>query len=74
VIMPIVNAPFRVYYAYNPLRLRSQAATPFSVSRDMFPVGGAGDFTFQQAQSLYGSDYRLREPANTFRVTVSTTF
>ncbi len=74
VIMPVVNAPFRVYYAYNPLRLNSSATTPSSITRDMFPAGGAGDFSYQQAVSLYGSDYNLKEPKKTFRVTVSTTF
>jgi outer membrane protein insertion porin family len=74
VIMPIVNAPFRVYYAFNPLRLNSFSGTPFSVTRDMFPAGGAGDYSFRQALSLYGSDYRFKEPNKTFRITVSTTF
>jgi outer membrane protein insertion porin family len=74
VIMPIVNAPFRIYYALNPLRLRSSASTPLSITRDMFPAGGAGDFSYQQALASFGSDFNLREPATTFRFTVSTTF
>jgi outer membrane protein insertion porin family len=74
VIMPIVNAPFRVYYAYNPMRLNTLTNTPFAVTRNMFPAGGAGDFSYQQALSLYGSDFKLKEPSTTFRVTVSTTF
>jgi outer membrane protein insertion porin family len=40
----------------------------------MFPPGGAGDYTFQEAQEAYGSRYLLREPRKTFRLTVSTTF
>ena len=40
----------------------------------MFPEGGAGDFTYQQALATYGTSYRLREPRKTFRFTVSTTF
>jgi outer membrane protein insertion porin family len=40
----------------------------------MFPPGGAGDFTFQQALSLFGPNYLLREPRKTFRFTVATTF
>jgi outer membrane protein insertion porin family len=74
VILPIVNAPFRVYYAYNPLRMDTTAAPPNLLSRDMFPAGAAGDFTYQQAQRLYGSAYTLREPRKTFRFTVATTF
>jgi len=40
----------------------------------MFPPGGAGDYSYAQAQQLYGSRYQLREPAKTFKLTVSTTF
>ena len=61
VIMPIINAPFRLYYAYNPLRLYE---TPYCnsviiggnkgscsaelITRDLFPPGGAGDYTYQE--------------------------
>ena len=87
VIMPVINAPFRLYYAYNPLRLYE---TPYCnsvliggnkgscsaelITRDMFPPGGAGDYTFAEAQQSYGSRYLFREPRKTFRLTVSTTF
>ncbi len=74
VIMPVVNAPFRIYWAYNPLRLNTSTSTPFVITRAMFPPGGAGDFSFQQAQSLFAPDWRLKEPIKTFRFTVSTTF
>jgi len=74
VLLPIVNAPFRIYYAYNPLILNSNIPTKSQITRDMFPAGAAGDFTFQQAQILYGTTYVLREPRKTFRFTVSTTF
>jgi len=87
VIMPVINAPFRLYYAYNPLRLYE---TPYCnsviiggnkgscsaelITRDMFPPGGAGDYTFNEAQQAYGARYLFREPRKTFRLTVSTTF
>jgi outer membrane protein insertion porin family len=74
VIMPIINAPFRIYYAVNPLRLLEQANGQNLITREMFPPGGAGDYSYAQAQQLYGSRYQLREPAKTFRLTVSTTF
>ncbi len=74
VIMPIVNAPFRIYYAYNPLRMDSFATPPSKLTRDLFPQGQAGDFSFQQAQLFYGSGFRLLEPRKTFRFTVATTF
>ena len=74
VLLPIVNAPFRIYYAYNPLILNSNVPTKSPITRDMFPAGAAGDFTFQQSLITYGSTYVLREPRKTFRFTVSTTF
>ena len=74
VIMPIVNAPFRIYYAYNPLRMDTFTTTPTSFTRAMFPAGDVGTFNFLQAQANYGSSWLLREPRKTFRFTVSTTF
>jgi outer membrane protein insertion porin family len=87
VIMPIINAPFRLYYAYNPLRLYEQpycndvilggkreSCTAELVTRDLFPPGGAGDYTYAQTLQAYGAAYLFREPRKTFRFTVSTTF
>ncbi len=74
VIMPIINAPFRLYYAFNPLRLNRQDQGENLITREMFPAGGAGDYSYQQAVQLYGSRYQLMEPRKTFRLTVSTTF
>ncbi|PYY02056.1 MAG: outer membrane protein assembly factor BamA [Acidobacteria bacterium] len=74
VLLPIVNAPFRIYYAYNPLLLNTNIPTKSPITRDMFPAGAAGDYTYQRSLILYGSTYVLREPKKTFRFTVSTTF
>jgi outer membrane protein insertion porin family len=87
VIMPVINAPFRLYYAYNPLRLyerpfcndvnlgqNKESCSAELITRDLFPPGGAGDFTYAQAIQAYGSQYLFREPRKTFRLTVSTTF
>jgi outer membrane protein insertion porin family len=78
VILPIVNAPFRLYYAYNPLRLYEsipqKLATDAATFRGFFPNSGAGQFTYLEAIQLYGANYILREPRKTFRLTVSTTF
>ena len=78
VILPIVNAPFRLYYAYNPLRLFEDIPQKLAVDnatfRNMFPNNGAGLYSYQQALQLYGPSYQLREPRKTFRLTVSTTF
>ena len=74
VLLPVVNAPFRIYYAYNPLRLSKDVPGENLITRSLFPEGGAGDYTYAQAERLYGAIYQLREPAKTFRLTVSTTF
>jgi outer membrane protein insertion porin family len=87
VIMPVINAPFRLYYAYNPLRLyerpfcndvnlgqNKESCSAELITRDLFPPGGAGDYTYAQAIQAYGSQYLFREPRKTFRLTVSTTF
>ena len=74
VIMPIVNAPFRVYYAYNPLRLDTMTTTPTYFTRAMFPQGQVGDYNYAQANASYGTNWLFREPRKTFRFTVSTTF
>ena len=81
VILPIVNAPFRLYYAYNPLRLYKDLpqqlalpATGPNSFQGLFPTTDAGKFSYQQALQYYGADYVLREPRKTFRLTVSTTF
>ena len=74
VVMPIVNAPFRFYYAYNPLRLDTTANSPTPITRSMFPPGAAGDFTYQNAVAAYQPSYLIREPRKTYRFTVATTF
>ncbi|MBZ5720943.1 MAG: outer membrane protein assembly factor BamA [Acidobacteriia bacterium] len=72
--LPVINAPFRIYWAYNPLRLNTSANSPVRITREMFPAGAAGDFTFQQAIAAASPTYTLREPRKTFRFTVATTF
>jgi len=87
VIMPVINAPFRLYFAYNPLRLyetptcndvaiggNKGSCSAELITRDLFPPGGAGDYTYEESLSAYGAKYQLREPRKTFRLTVSTTF
>jgi len=87
-ILPVVNAPFRIFYAYNPLRLYKnipqESALPgcegnniCPAFKNLFPFAsapGAAAFTYQEAVQLYGADYVLREPRKTFRFTVATTF
>ncbi len=72
--LPVINAPFRIYWAYNPLRLDSNANPPIPVTRAMFPAGAAGDYTYHLAQNSFAPSFQLREPRKTFRFTVATTF
>jgi outer membrane protein insertion porin family len=72
--LPVVNAPFRIYWAYNPLRLDQQATPPIPITRNMFPAGAAGDYTYHQAVNTFAPSFQLREPKKTFRFTVATTF
>jgi outer membrane protein insertion porin family len=74
VFVPIVNAPFRLYWAYNPLRLDTIVNSPIPITRAMFPAGAAGDYTFQFTRNAFSPQYQLREPRKTVRFTVATTF
>ena len=84
VMLPVINAPFRIYWAYNPLRLDQNTNPPVPITRGMFPcpVQGApdcvnkaaGDYTYQTTLDTLGSNFTLREPRKTFRFSVSTTF
>ncbi|HYU44728.1 MAG TPA: outer membrane protein assembly factor BamA [Terriglobales bacterium] len=89
-MLPVINAPFRIYWAYNAMRLNSSTAPPVPISRALFPGAGctdpnnhdplkcknfeAGNFTFQTAQDTLGLNFTLREPRKTFRFSVATTF
>ena len=84
VMLPVINAPFRIYWAYNPLRLDQNTNPPVPITRGMFPcptpgddtckLKSAGDYTFQTTLDTLGSNFTLREPRKTFRFSVSTTF
>jgi outer membrane protein insertion porin family len=74
VLLPIVQQPFRIYYAYNPLTLDTTVHSPSPITRSLFPAGAAGDFSFQSALATLGPDFHLQEPRKTFRFTISTTF
>jgi outer membrane protein insertion porin family len=73
-MLPIVNAPMRLYYAYNTNRLYENVQGESLITRSMFPAGGAGDYTYAEAISAYDSLLHFREPRKTFRLSVSTTF
>src|SRR6202046_5066874 len=73
-MLPVVNAPMRLYYAYNTNRLYENVQGESLITRSMFPAGGAGDYTYQPALTAYDSVLHFREPRKTFRLSVSTTF
>ncbi|MFY9728744.1 MAG: outer membrane protein assembly factor BamA [Bryobacteraceae bacterium] len=70
VILPVVNAPFRVYFAYNPLRLDTNIQTPIAADRSMFP----NQATFNNAIANYGPLYPWDEKSTMLRFTVGRTF
>ena len=84
-MLPILNAPFRFYYAYNAMRLDGSAAPPIQINRGLFPCPvaasatcngdyNAGTYTYQTTLATLGSKFTLLEPRKTFRFTVATTF
>ena len=70
VVLPVVNAPFRVYWAYNPNIVREIIQTPIVADRGMF----ANNATFQGALASYGQALPFYEKHDIFRFTVGRTF
>ncbi len=70
VMLPVVNAPFRLYWAYNPNRVNTVLQPPIVADRSMFP----NQLTFLNAITSYGQAIPFREPPRTFRFTISRTF
>jgi outer membrane protein insertion porin family len=70
VVLPIVQAPFRVYYAYNPSLVREYLQPPIVVDPSMFPNA----VTLTNALQSYGTAYPLFEKRGTFRFTIGRTF
>ena len=81
--LPVINAPFRIYWAYTPVRLDNPATPPIPITTSMFPqtcgpkgcfLTPAGEYTYHLAVNTYAPTFLLREPRKTFRFTVATTF
>jgi outer membrane protein insertion porin family len=70
VMLPVVNAPFRIYYAFNPLLVREYIQTPIVADRSFFPNAA----TFSNALSTFGTAYPFFEKRGTFRFTIGRTF
>jgi outer membrane protein insertion porin family len=85
VILPIVNAPFRVYYAYNYVRLGGTITAPSgafylsdaeknSLPAGVFPTQIVPQLDFLLSQQVQHIPSSLIEPKQTFRFTVGKTF
>jgi len=70
VTLPVVNAPFRIYFAYNPLRLDTNIQTPIAADRSIFP----NQATYNAAVASYGPLYPWDEKSTMVRFTVGRTF
>jgi outer membrane protein insertion porin family len=70
VILPIVQAPFRVYWAYNPTIVQEYLQPPIVVDRSTFPNAA----TFTNAIASYGTPFPYFEKHSVFRFTIGRTF
>ena len=70
VLMPVVNAPFRLYWAYNPNTFRGFLQPPIAVNRSDFPNAA----TFANALISVGQPVPFFERHSTFRFSIGRTF
>jgi outer membrane protein insertion porin family len=70
VMLPVVNAPFRLYYAYNLSTLNDYLQPPVVADRSSFPNAA----TFINAIGAYGQAYPWPERKTMFRFTIGRTF
>lgn len=70
IMMPVVNAPFRLYWAYNPMLYRDFLVPPIVADRSLFP----NNASFINAVSSIGQATPFFERKSTFRFTISRTF
>ncbi len=71
VMLPVVNAPFRVYFAYNPTNVRQYLQPPIVADPSLFP----NNATYQATRSLFNpANFPFFEQNTTFRFTVGKTF
>jgi outer membrane protein insertion porin family len=70
VLLPVVNAPFRLYWAYNPSIVQQYLQPPIVADRSFFP----NQTTFLNAVTSFGQAYPFFEQRKTFRFTIGRTF
>jgi outer membrane protein insertion porin family len=70
ILMPVVNAPFRVYWAYNPWIIETNLQAPILADRSYFP----NQATFLNALAQVGNIYPYSDRRSLFRFSVGRTF
>ena len=70
VLLPVVNAPFRIYWAYNPTVFRGYLQPPIVADRSFFP----NEATFINSIASFGRAAPFFEKRSTFRFTIGRTF
>jgi len=70
VILPIVQAPFRIYWAYNPTTVQQVLQGPIVLDPSTMPNGA----TVSSAINTYSQAFPDFEKKNTFRFTIGRTF
>jgi len=70
IMMPVVNAPFRLYWAYNPHILREFLVPPVVADRSYFP----NNASFLNSVFQFAQPFPFFEQRRTFRFTISRTF
>ena len=70
VMMPVVNAPFRLYYAYNPLIVQTVLQPPVVADRSMFP----NQATFLNSVATVWTASPFFEKRTLFRFSIGRTF
>ena len=70
VMLPVVNAPFRVYFAYNPSTVREYLQPPIVADRAAFP----NNATFLNSVASFGQPYPFFEKRTLFKFTIGRTF
>ncbi len=70
IMMPVVNAPFRLYYAYNPTIVHDYFIPPVAADPSMF----ANNATYLNAARTFARPSPYYEKRTMFRFTISRTF
>lgn len=70
VLMPVVNAPFRLYYAYNLSVVNTNLQPPIVADRSFFD----NDATYKSALAAFGQPIAYDERRHIFRFSIGRTF